>query len=135
MVIISSLDKFARGIKMGEEVFNLFYEKAKNENVREEIKNIIKSFQQHQKSLEVDVVPNTMESMSLYFEKMKIMPINDDFQLCKEMTKAQLMGIHNALEFLYENKNIEDETYQTIEGIISDYDNQLKKLILLMKNL
>ena len=133
--IISNLEKFARGIKMGEQVFSLFLQKAKDENVKDEINKIIISFQNHQKNLGLEVETNTLDSMCLFFEKMKIMAIENDFQLCKEMTKAELMGIHRALAFLYENKTIEDNIRQKIEGIISDYDNQMKKLILLMKSL
>lgn len=134
----TEVDKFLSGVYMGSFVFDQYYDKATNESVRSLIKEIMDSFKRHEKACKrmTDEAHLTfMENMSLYLEKIKLLKVKNDLDLCKEMLKAMVMGITSSIEFLHEHKDLDGSEKKIIEGILSDYDNQMKKIILVMKQL
>ena len=74
-------------------------------------------------------------NISEAFEKLKLIPINKDSEVCEHAIKAMNMGIKNANKFLEENENMDESIMNDIKGVIKDYDNQLEKLNSIQKKL
>ena len=62
------------------------------------------------------------------FEKLSLIPIDTDSEVCEQAIKAMHMGIKNANKFIEENENMEESILNDINGVVKDYDNHLFKL-------
>ena len=63
-----------------------------------------------------------------FFEKLSLIPIDTDSEVCEQAIKAMHMGIKNTNKFIEENENMEESILNDINGVVKDYDNHLFKL-------
>jgi len=128
---IYELNKFLSYIHMGNEVFRVFYDKAKMLNDEKLLDLIVKTeetFKTHEEKIskkikELNVVPTKRLTLSgkigVACEKMKIM--DTPFKVCQNMIKATNMGMLSALKFLHENNNFSSKIKDSVKDVIDDY--------------
>lgn len=135
--IIKELNKFLTGIHMGGATFKDYLDKAQNLELKSTLREIIESFKTHEEAIthriqglggnasdSLGVIGNIAEAV----EKIKLIPINTDSEVCEHAIKAMNMGIKNANKFIEENENMDESIMNDIQGVIKDYDNHLYKL-------
>ena len=135
--IINEMNKFLKGIYMGIISFKDYYEKAHAMPIKKDIESIINSFKGHEEA----VIRNIQELggdptdsigltglMGEVFQKIKLIPADEDREVVQQAVKAIEMGIKNANKFLQEHDYFADDLKGTITGIIADYDNNLRKM-------
>ena len=141
---IKDLNKLLTGIHMGGATFKDYLNKAENLKLKEELREIVESFKRHEEAITHRIEAlggNASDSLGIIgniseaFEKLKLIPINKDSEVCEHAIKAMNMGIKNANKFLEENENMDESIMNDIKGIIKDYDNQLEKLNSIQKKL
>ena len=66
--------------------------------------------------------------MAEVFEKIKLISVDTDAEVCEHAIKAMNMGIKNTNKFMEEHKNMEESVMNDIKGVIKDYDDQLEVL-------
>lgn len=134
---IKELNKFLTGIHMGGATFKDYLNKAENLKLKEELREIIESFKRHEEAITHRIESlggNASDSLGIIgniaeaFEKLKLIPIDKDSEVCEHAIKAMNMGIKNANKFLEENENMDESIMNDIKGVIKDYDNQLAEL-------
>ena len=136
--LIKELNKFLRGIYMGIATFRDYREKAQNEELKAELDEIIASFKVHQ-----DAITHRIENLggapvdslgvigeaAEFWEKLKLISVDSDLEVCDHAIKAINMGIKSGSEFVYENDSkIEDSIMNDIKGVVNDYDTHLMKI-------
>lgn len=131
---IKELNKFLTGIHMGGATFKDYLEKAQNLELKSTLTKIIESFKIHEEAITHRIEAlggNASDSLGIRgniaeaFEKIKLIPVDTDAEVCEHAIKAMNMGIKNANKFMEENKKIEESVMNDIRGVIKDYDNHL----------
>ncbi|WP_294129430.1 DUF2383 domain-containing protein [uncultured Clostridium sp.] len=135
--IIKELNKFLTGIHMGGATFKDYLDKAQNLELKSTLKEIIESFKRHEEAIThriEELGGNASDSLGIIgniaetFEKIKLIAVDTDAEVCEHAIKAINMGIKNANKFMEENKNIEQSVMNDIKGVVKDYDNHLEVL-------
>ena len=135
--IVEELNKFLTGIHMGAATFKDFLEKAENSKLREEIIKIIESFKRHE-----EAITNRIEelggdasdklgfigTMSDMWQKIKLISVDSDTEVCEKAIKAIDIGLKNGKKFIDEHIDLELSIINDIEGVVADYDNHLRHL-------
>lgn len=138
--IIKELNKFLTGIHMGGATFKDYLNKAENLEFKSKLREVIESFKRHEEAIShriEELGGNPSDSLGIrgniaeMFEKIKLISVDTDAEVCDHAIKAMNMGIKNTNKFIEENKNMEESIMSDIKGVIKDYDNQLK----ILKNL
>ena len=135
--ITKELNKFLTGIHMGAATFKDYLDKAQNLELKSALREIIESFKKHEEAIThriQEIGGNASDSLGIIgniaeaFEKIKLIPIDTDVEVCDHAIKAINMGIKNANKFIEENENMEESIMNDIQGVVKDYDDHLYKL-------
>lgn len=135
--VIKELNKFLTGVHMGGATFKDYLDKAENLELKECLREIIESFKRHEEAITHRIEQlggNASDSLGIrgniaeIFEKLSLIPIDTDSEVCEQAIKAMHMGIKNANKFIEENENMEESILNDINGVVKDYDNHLFKL-------
>ena len=135
--IIKELNKFLTGIHMGGATFKEYLDKAQNLELKSSLREIIESFKRHEEAIThriEELGGNASDSLGIRgniaeaFEKIKLISVDTDTEVCEHAIKAMNMGIKNANKFMEEHKNMEESVMNDIKGVIKDYDDQLEVL-------
>ena len=122
---------------MGGETFKVYLNKAENLEFKNKLREIIELFKRHEKAIThriEDLRGNPSDSLGIIgnvaevFEKIKLISVDTDAEVCEHAIKAMNMGIKNINKFIEENKNMEESIINDIKGIIKDYHDQLEIL-------
>ena len=135
--IIKELNKFLTGIHMGGATFKDYLDKAENLELKSKLREIIESFKRHEEVIThriEELGGNAIDSLGIrgnmaeVFEKIKLISVDTDVEVCEHAIKAMNMGIKNTNKFMEEHKNMEESIMNDIKGVIKDYDDQLEVL-------
>ena len=135
--IIKELNKFLTGIHMGGATFKEYLDKAQNLELKSSLREIIESFKRHEEAIThriEELGGNASDSLGIRgniaeaFEKIKLISVDTDAEVCEHAIKAMNMGIKNTNKFMEEHKNMEESLMNDIKGVIKDYDDQLEVL-------
>ena len=135
--VVKELNRFLTGIHMGGSTFKDYLDKAENLELKECLREIIESFKRHEEAITHRIEQlggNASDSLGIrgniaeFFEKLSLIPIDTDSEVCEQDIKALNMGIKNANKFIEENENMEESILNDINGVVKDYDNHLFKL-------
>lgn len=135
--IIKELNKFLTGIHMGGATFKEYLDKAQNLEFKSSLREIIESFKRHEEAIThriEELGGNASDSLGIRgniaeaFEKIKLISVDTDAEVCEHAIKAMNMGIKNTNKFMEEHKNMEESVMNDIKGVIKDYDDQLEVL-------
>ena len=134
---IKELNKFLTGIHMGGATFKEYLDKAQNLELKSSLREIIESFKRHEEAIThriEELGGNASDSLGIRgniaeaFEKIKLISVDTDAEVCEHAIKAMNMGIKNTNKFMEEHKNMEESVMNDIKGVIKDYDDQLEVL-------
>lgn len=134
---IKEMNKFLKGIHMGGDTFKDYLRKAKNPEVKNELVKIIESFKRHEEAVTNRIEKlggnaadtlGIMGAMADFFEKIKLIPVNTDLEVCENATAAIEMGITQGEKFIEENKGLDPSLMKEVEAVVADYDNHLRKI-------
>ncbi len=135
--IIKELNKFLTGIHMGGATFKEYLDKAQNLELKSSLGEIIESFKRHEEAIThriEELGGNASDSLGIrgniaeVFEKIKLISVDTDAEVCEHAIKAMNMGIKNTNKFMEEHKNMEESLMNDIKGVIKDYDDHLAVL-------
>ena len=135
--VVKELNRFLTGIHMGGSTFKDYLDKAENLELKECLREIIESFKRHEEAITHRIEQlggNASDSLGIrgniaeIFEKLSLIPIDTDSEVCEQAIKAMHMGIKYANKFIEENENMEESILNDINGVVKDYDNHLFKL-------
>lgn len=135
--VVKELNRFLTGIHMGGSTFKDYLDKAENLELKECLREIIESFKRHEEAITHRIEQlggNASDSLGIrgniaeFFEKLRLIPIDTDSEVCEQAIKAMHMGIKNTNKFIEENENMEESILNDINGVVKDYDNHLFKL-------
>ena len=139
---VKVMNKFLKGIHMGGTTFKDYLHKAKDPEVKNELVQIIESFKRHEEAITNRIEKlggnaadtlGIMGTMADFFEKVKLIPVNTDLEVCERATAAMEMGIEQGEKFIEQNKDLDASLMKEVEAVIKDYDNHLKKVQELMR--
>lgn len=139
---VKKTNKFLRGIHMGGATFKDYFSKAQDKELKEELTHIIESFKRHEEAITnrieklgedaVDTL-GVMGTMAEFFEKVKTMVVNTDLEVCERAKEAMEMGIYQGEKFIDENNDLDSSLMKEIKGVVSDYDNHLRRVEKIME--
>lgn len=139
---VKEMNKFLKGIHMGGTTFKDYLQKAKDPEVKNELVQIIESFKRHEEAItnRIELLGGNaadtlgiMGTMADFFEKVKLIPVNTDFEVCERATAAMEMGITQGEKFIEQNKDLDPSLMKEVEAVVKDYDNHLRKIQELMR--
>ncbi len=139
---VKVMNKFLKGIHMGGTTFKDYLHKAKDPEVKNELVQIIESFKRHEEAITNRIEKlggnaadtlGIMGTMADFFEKVKLIPVNTDLEVCERATAAMEMGIEQGEKFIEQNKDLDASLMKEVEAVVKDYDNHLKKVQELMR--
>ncbi|KIN81058.1 DUF2383 domain-containing protein [Clostridium botulinum] len=137
------MDKFLKGVHMGGSTFKDYLEKAQNVELKNELKNIIESFKRHEEAITNRIeqmggdAPETLGSLGTiteFFEKIKLIPVNNDLEVCDHAIKAMEIGIKQGEKFKEENKELDSSLMKDVNTIVNDYYSHLNTLNEIIRN-
>ncbi|NFD31222.1 DUF2383 domain-containing protein [Clostridium botulinum] len=137
------MDKFSKGVHMGGSTFKDYLEKAQNVELKNELKNIIESFKRHEEAIISRIeqiggdAPDTLGflgTIAEFFEKIKLIPANNDLEVCDHAIKAMEIGIKQGEKFKEENKDLDSSLMKEVNAIVNDYYKHLNILNEIMRN-
>ena len=107
--LVKELNKFLKGIHMGEETFKDYLKKAQDNELIVVLTEIIQSFERHD------------EAMTNRISELGGKPID-------AAIKAIDMGLKNGNKFIDEHKDIDPKILSDMKAIVDDYDSSLMKV-------
>ncbi|MHB9925611.1 ferritin family protein [Clostridium botulinum] len=137
------MDKFLKGVHIGGSTFKDYLEKAQNVELKNELKNIIESFKRHEEATTSRIeqmggdAPDTLGflgTITEFFEKIKLIPVNNDLEVCDHAIKAMEIGIKQGEKFKEENKELDSSLMKDVNTIVNDYYNHLNTLNEIIRN-
>jgi hypothetical protein len=139
---VKEMNKFLKGIHMGGTTFKDYLRKAKSPELKNVLVEIIESFKRHEEAITNRIEKlgsnaadtlGLMGTMADFFEKVKLIPVNTDIEVCEHAIDAMEMGIKQGRVFIDENKDLDPSLMKEVEGVVADYDNHLRKIQRIMK--
>ncbi|MET7041566.1 hypothetical protein, partial [Clostridium botulinum] len=134
---------FLKGVHIGGSTFKDYLEKAQNVELKNELKNIIESFKRHEEATTSRIeqmrgdAPDTLGflgTITEFFEKIKLIPVNNDLEVCDHAIKAMEIGIKQGEKFKEENKELDSSLMKDVNTIVNDYYNHLNTLNEIIRN-
>ena len=131
------LNHFLSAIIMGQEIFSIYKDKAKDEKLKNIIEDFINSLINQKKEMEkyisktfqINEELSLLQKNALMLEKIKTKKINNDYSLCINIIKTMNKAIVGALNYLYKcDKEIRSSIKEIVENTLSNYDNIIGKL-------
>lgn len=122
------MDKFLKGVHIGGSTFKDYLEKAQNVELKNELKNIIESFKRHEEAITSRIeqmggdAPDTLGflgTITEFFEKIKLIPVNNDLEVCDHAIKAMEIGIKQGEKFEEENKELDSSLMKDVNTIVN----------------
>ncbi|HDI3025443.1 hypothetical protein WBZ18_17865, partial [Clostridium botulinum] len=132
-----------KGVHIGGSTFKDYLEKAQNVELKNELKNIIESFKRHEEATTSRIeqmrgdAPDTLGflgTITEFFEKIKLIPVNNDLEVCDHAIKAMEIGIKQGEKFKEENKELDSSLMKDVNTIVNDYYNHLNTLNEIIRN-
>jgi len=135
----NELNKFLSYIHMGNSVFRIYYNEAKNlndQNLIELIVEIEEIFKKHEEKItnKINELGETATDsltaaglMAIYKEKMKF--FDTPFSIILSAIKSTNMGLISSLKFLNDNNDLHKNVKDDIISVINDYKLIQSKLI------
>ena len=139
---VKEMNKFLKGIHIGTTTFKDYLHKAKNPDVKNELVEIIESFKRHEEAIthRIEMLEGNaadtlgiMGTLADFFEKLKLIPVNTDLEVCQRAVDAMEMGISQGEKFIEENTDLDYSLMQEVKAVVKDYYNHLKKVKNLME--
>lgn len=139
---VKEMNKFLKGIHMGGTTFKDYLRKAKSPELKNELVQIIESFKRHEEAITNRIEKlggnatdtlGLMGSMADFFEKIKLIPVNTDLEVCNHAVDAMEMGIKQGRKFIDENGSLDASLMKEVKAVVADYDNHLRKIQQIMK--
>jgi hypothetical protein len=139
---VKEMNKFLKGIHMGGSTFKDYLQKAKEPAIKNELIQIIESFKRHEEAIthRIEMLGGNaadtlgiMGTMADFFEKVKLIPVNTDFEVCERATAAIEMGMSQGERFIEQNKDLDPNLMKEVEAIVKDYEEHLTKMQDLMR--
>jgi len=140
---VKEMNKFLKGIHMGGTTFKDYLRKAKSPEVKNQLVKIIESFKRHEEAItnRIEILGGNasdtlgiMGAMADFFEKIKLIPVNTDLEVCENATAAIEMGISQGEKFIVENSGLDDTLMKEVRAVVADYDNHLREIQKIMRN-
>ncbi len=112
-------------------------------DLKNELKNIIESFKRHEEAITKRIeqigenAPDTLGFLGTiagFFEKIKLIPVNNDLEVCDQAIRAIEMGIKQGEKFKDENKELDYSLMKEVNAIVNDYYTHLNTLNEIMRN-
>ena len=141
----NELNKFLSYIHMGNCVYRIYYDAAKeleDKNLVKLIKDIQKKFRDHENTITDmihsydEIATRSLTSagiIGVYREKLK--SFDDSFSICINAIKSTNMGMLSTLKFLKQNEKIDEDFKEVINKIIEDYINiQEQFIVFILEN-
>lgn len=134
---IEEMNKFLKGIHMGGNTFKDYLDKAKDVELKNNLVKIIESFKRHEEAITNRIEQlggnpadnlGVMGAMASFFEKVKLISVNNDFDVCQHAVEAIKMGIQQGNKFIQEHKDIEPSLMKEVQGVVKDYDDHLRSM-------
>ncbi len=134
---VKKMNKFLKGIHMGGTTFKDYLSKAKDEGLKKELVQIIESFKRHEEAITSRIemlggdaadTLGVMGTMADFFEKIKLIPVNTDLEVCQHATEAMQMGMKQGEKFIKQNMDLDASLMKEVKAVVNDYDNHLKKV-------
>ncbi|KGK89977.1 DUF2383 domain-containing protein [Clostridium sp. HMP27] len=139
---MKEINKFLKGIHMGGSTFKDYLTKAEDLELKNELKTILESFKRHEEAI-TNIIEKIggdaadtlglMGTMGEFFEKVKLIPVNTDLEVCQHAIKAMEMGIYQGGKFIDENEDLDLSLLEEVKAVVSDYGNQLRRVKKIMK--
>ncbi len=127
---------FLSAVQMGKKIFELYYEKTANKNLKNLIKDTLSLFKSHEEKLKNIISAQgynycsclkISQKMAVFMEKIKIHGKND-FYLCLTIISSIKTAINKALVFIFRNHEKFSQSYlDACKEIIRDYDDVMLK--------
>lgn len=144
--LIKELNKFLRGIHMGADTFRVYQDKAKNQDLKNELTKSMEVFRKQDEKVssyikKIGGEPTTSlgvtGGMSSMFEKLKDMFIDDDKELIEHAISAIDMGIEGGNNLLnsYKDENLDKSIFQHLNEMVSEYKVIKNRLEIMYKSL
>lgn len=139
---VKAMNKFLKGIHMGSTTFKDYLHKAKEPAIKSELIQIIESFKRHEEAItnRIEILGGNaadtlgiMGTMADFFEKIKHIPVNTDFEVCERAVAAIEMGMKQGEKFIEQNNNLDESLMKEVKAVVSDYDNHLRNMKELME--
>lgn len=144
--LIKELNKFLRGIHMGANTFRVYQDKAKNQDLKNELVKSMEVFRKQDEKVSSYIkklggeptnslgVAGGMASM---FEKLKDMFIDDEKKLIEHTINAIDMGIEGGHSLLnsYKDENLDKSIFQHLNEMVSEYKVIKNRLEIIYKSL
>jgi len=73
-----------------------------------------------------------MGTMADFWEKLKLLSVDSDLEVCEHAVQAMEMGIKQGNKFLNEHTILPQNVKEEMNGIVKDYDNHLRHIEQLM---
>ncbi len=134
---IKEMNKFLKGIHMGGTTFKDYLRKAKDQELKNELVQITESFKRHEEAITNRIEKlggnasdtlGVMGTMADFFEKIKLIPVNTDLEVCHHAIDAMKMGIKQGQKFIEQNKDLDASLMGEVKAVVADYDNHLRKI-------
>lgn len=135
--LVKELNKFLKGIHMGEETFKDYLKKAQDNELIVVLTEIIQSFERHDEAMTNRIselggkpIDNVgfFGEMAEAWEEIKLMVMDSDAEVCNAAIKAIDMGLKNGNKFIDEHKDIDPKILSDMKAIVDDYDSSLMKV-------
>lgn len=123
------IKKVVSSMHMGNILFKSYINRTKDEELRRELAKILDRFEAHVNKYKVvcgkyhiDNIDklNIRQEVSLNFQLMK--QYKNDFGIISDALKGLNMGTLGMLDFIYNNKNINNEIKEYSKEVLKDYD-------------
>ena len=144
--LIKELNKFLRGIHMGADTFRVYQDKAKNEELKNELRRIMFIFREQDEKVSSYIKKLGGEptnslgvtgEMASVFEKLKDMFIDSDKEVIEHAISAIDMGIEGGSNLLdsYKDEHLDKGIFQHLNEMVSEYKSINNRLYILYKSL
>ncbi len=129
------VNAFLSSLKMGELAFKNYYNKARNPELKELMKEIRERLLFHEQGVEELLRKRLQEPDSSLKFKQKIVLVmvenksySEDVYLVLDAIDALSKAIKGGVTFLYTHGELDDELYNPLKEIVNDYDNLIVRL-------
>lgn len=144
--LIKELNKFLKGIHMGADTFRVYQDKAKNQDVKNELTRSIFIFREQEEKVTSYIKKLGGEAtdslgvggeIASMFEKLKDMFINNDKEVLEHAINAIDMGIEGGNNLLnsYKDEHLDKSIFQSLNEMVSEYKSINNRLEILYKTL
>lgn len=132
------MNHFIRAVVMGDQIFAIYGEKTKSQELSQMIEDFRASFANQKKELikvlkdkymMVDEECTMLQKNAIFLERMKTMTVQNDYDLCIQIIKSMNSAIVGALKYYAKiDDEIREEFVDVIKSTLSNYENIIGKV-------